>query len=432
MKNNFATNKPKKLLCLCRQRQCFCRMAIFSLVCFVAIIARCGLLVAEDWPTYRHDNHRSGITSEVLNAEYLQEIWVYRSPHPPQPAWAGPAKWDAYRNMRGLRSMRNYDPVFHVIVVGDSLYSGSSAEDCVYCLNTETGAEKWVYFTGGPVRIPPAFYEGKIYFGSDDGNVYCLKEDDGSLQWKYKPSPGVRMIPSNGKMISIWPCRTGVLVRDGIAYFAAALLPWRDSYLCAVDAGTGSDVGPGLYKQTLDKVTMEGALLASATKLYVPQGRVPPMVFDRATGAHLGNVGGGGGVFALITSDSRFFHGPGNKTGWIVESNADTRDKVAQLNQGNVMVVTEAVAYLLTDDALSAINRSNQEKIWSVSCRFPYELILAGNVLFAGGDYEVAAFDAKTGGKIWTEKVAGKAYGIAVANGKLFVSTSTGTIHAFK
>jgi len=410
----------------------FCRRIVFGFVCLTAVIAWFSLAMAEDWTTYRHDDHRSGMTGETLNAKELKELWVYRSPHPPQPAWAGPAKWDAYARLKGLRSMRNYDPVFHVTVAGDSLYFGSSAEDSVYCLDTDTGEEKWSYCTGGAVRMPPALSDGKVYFGSDDGYVYCRKAKNGSSVWQYKPGISSRMIPNNGKMVSLWPCRTGVLVRDEIAYFAAALLPWEDSYLCAVDAKTGSDEGAGLYKHILEQVTMEGALLASATKLYVPQGRIPPMVFDRSNGSHLGNLGGGGGVFALISSDSRFFHGPGNKTGWIVESNADTRDKVAQFDRGNAMVVTGTISYLLTDDSLSAIDRAEQKEIWKAPCSFPYELILAGHTLFVGGDYEVAAFDASTGEKIWTEKVAGKAYGLAVADGKLFVSTTTGTIHAFK
>lgn len=407
------------------------KQAIIFLLSMAIVIAWSSLAIAEDWPTYRHDNHRSGITSEDLNVKILQELWVYRPPHPPQPAWAGPAKWDAYSNVRGLRSMRNYDPVFHVIVAGDAVYFGSSAEDSVFCLDTETGDEKWTFCTGGPVRMPPTYSDSKIYFGSDDGYAYCLEADDGEIVWQYKPARNNRLVPSNGKMISLWPCRTGILVQDGKAYFAAALLPWKDSYLCAIDAENGADEGSGLYTHTLEKVTMEGALLASETKLYVPQGRIPPMVFDRSNGTHLGNMSGGGGVFALITNDSHFLHGPGNKAGWIVESNADTRDKIAQFNQGNAMVVSESVAYVLTDDSLSAINRTDQETIWNVSCRFPYELIVAGELLFAGGDYEVAAFDSKTGEKIWTAKVEGKVYGLAVANGKLFVSTSTGAIYAF-
>jgi len=280
--------------------------------------------------------------------------------------------------------------------------------------------------------MAPTIHNNRIYFGSDDGYVYCLKSDNGSLAWLYKASEEDHMVPSNGKMVSLWPCRTGVLIEDNVAYFASAMLPWKDSYLCALDAKTGSHEGPGLYKHSLNQVTMEGALLASATKLYVPQGRVPPMVFDRATGEHLGNLSGGGGVFALITSDSRVFHGPGNKTGWIVESNADTRDKVAQINSGNAMIVSENLSYVLTDNSLSAVNRENKEKAWETSCNYPYELILAGNTIFAGGNYKVGAFDATTGEATWQADVDGEAYGLAVANGMLFVSTSNGTIHAFK
>ena len=36
-----------------------------------------------------------------------------------------------------------------------------------------------------------------------------------------------------------WPIRTGVTVMGDTAYFAASLLPWKESYLCAVDALTG-------------------------------------------------------------------------------------------------------------------------------------------------------------------------------------------------
>jgi outer membrane protein assembly factor BamB len=58
-------------------------------------------------------------------------------------------------------------------------------------------------------------------------------------------------------------------------------------------------------------------------------------------------------------------------------------------------------------------------------------LILAGETLFAGGDDRVAAFDATTGKMRWSARVTGKAHGLAVAHGRLFVSTDRGTIHCF-
>ncbi|KKK45451.1 hypothetical protein LCGC14_3165450, partial [marine sediment metagenome] len=72
---------------------------------------------AADWPTYRHDNRRSGVTADKVTLP-LKEAWKRTSPTPPQPAWEGPAKWDAFAAIRGLASMRDFDPVFFVTAAG--------------------------------------------------------------------------------------------------------------------------------------------------------------------------------------------------------------------------------------------------------------------------------------------------------------------------
>ena len=60
------------------------------------------------WPTYRHDNRRSGVTDERLTLP-LERTWCYTSPALPQPAWTGPAKWDAFSGNSGLQSLRNFE-----------------------------------------------------------------------------------------------------------------------------------------------------------------------------------------------------------------------------------------------------------------------------------------------------------------------------------
>ncbi len=45
--------------------------------------------MAGDWPTYRHDNARSGMTAESLKLP-LTECWVYHPRHKPEPAWGEP------------------------------------------------------------------------------------------------------------------------------------------------------------------------------------------------------------------------------------------------------------------------------------------------------------------------------------------------------
>ena len=389
---------------------------------------------AEDWPTFRNDNHRSGKTAQRLDAETLVQQWVWQSPQPPQTAWAGPAKWDAFAGIRGLRSMRNYDPVFHPIAVGDSVYFGSSADDSVYCLDAKTGRPRWVFTTDGPVRIAPAWVDGRLYFGSDDGYAYCLDANSGRLVWKYTPSPDAKRILNNGRMISLWPCRTGVLVAGETAYFAAGMLPWKESYLCAVDTGTGQPDGPRRYVHKQSGRSMEGAMLASTERLFVPQGRIPPLLFDRTTGDGLGSLDGkgGGGCFILLTDDDHVMHGPGNKTGWISDSNAQNRERLAAFPGGNAMVVDGPIAYVLTDTQLAAMDRSTRKAKWTRPCESPYELILADDVLFVGGRDKVEAFRADDGEPLCQIDVNGKAYGLAVANGRLLVSTDEGAVYSFR
>ena len=409
-----------------------CTKAHTCLACLFVLTLLHRPACAEDWPTYQHDIRRSAVTEEMVDPGGLVAGWVYESSVRPQTAWSGPAKWDAYRNMSGLRSMRDYDSAFHAIVAGEKLYFSSSADDSIHCLNAVNGEEEWSYCTDGPVRIAPTYSDGKIYAGSDDGYAYCLNADDGALVWKHKPSPSERLVPHNGKLISQWPCRSGVLVDDGMAYFACSLLPWENAYLCAVDADTGSSGVSGSFQRENSRITMEGALVASDSMLYVPQGRRAPRLCRRTNGTSLGSLGGGGGVFVLLSPDRRVYHAPGNKTGWVTESNADSRDLVATFDRGNRLVVSGNTAYILHDDMLIAIDRSTRQSRWNIDCRYPHSLILAGGLLFAGGNGEVAAFRASDGTKVWDHSVDGKAHGLTLANGGLFVSTHTGKIHAFR
>ncbi|MCY3021293.1 MAG: PQQ-binding-like beta-propeller repeat protein, partial [Planctomycetota bacterium] len=58
-------------------------------------------------------------------------------------------------------------------------------------------------------------------------------------------------------------------------------------------------------------------------------------------------------------------------------------------------------------------------------------LIVAGNVLYAGGEGNVSAFDAGTGAKLWSSETGSRVRGLAAANGRLFVSTVDGTVRCY-
>jgi outer membrane protein assembly factor BamB len=69
---------------------------------------------------------------------------------------------------------------------------------------------------------------------------------------------------------------------------------------------------------------------------------------------------------------------------------------------------------------------------WTIRCEYPYSMIMAGDVLFAGGDNKIAAIEATMGKVIWDAPVEGKAYGLSVVNGGLYVSTDKGLIYCFR
>ncbi len=459
--------------------------AVFCIVPMLSL----GVL-AEDWPTYRHDNRRSGITSETLGLP-VERLWEYHASQAPPTAWAGPAKWDSYANIRKLKSMRNFDPVFYVTTAEDRVFFGSSIDDAVHCLDAMTGQEQWVFFADGPVRLPPSIARDRLYFGSDDGCAYCITVDAGELLWNRPIAPRADRIPINGKLTSLYPCRTGVLVEDAKAYFAASLLPWEKTYVCAVDAESGTSEGDGLYQAEYDHLTAQGPMLASSTKLYLSQGRQTPIVLQRDDGKLLKSLGnsGFGGVFGLLTEDAMFIHGHGQNhrtQGELRFFDEAQKDRLVTFPKATSIVVRRGTVYLYADGQLQAFDRDKfinlqgqidtlgqrQEQLkkqrkklgddaaaererldreivsigkqipdlqkqlpacflWRVASDCPLELILAGKTLFAGGEDKVAAYEAATGREIWTESVEGRAYGLAVAQGCLFVSTDLGHIICF-
>lgn len=397
---------------------------------------------ADDWLTYRHDPTRSGVSKDALEVEGLGKKWTWKSSSAPASAWSGPAKWDAYAGIRGLRSMRNYDPAFALIATESRVFFGSSADDSVRCLDLATGGVLWTFTSGGAIRIAPCFSYGKIYFGSDDGYAYCLDAKTGGLVWKRDPlslseareekdEAAQRLIINNQRAIPFWPIRSGVSVVDGTAYFAASMLPWRESYLCAVDAEEGRLKTPSHYAKRVNGQTMEGAIAVSPGQLVVPQGRVAPVLFDRQNGKSLGALEGGGGCFVVVSPEGSVFHGPGNKTGWITSSNGNSRETIATYAGGNVLCIDGANSFLLTDTTLAATNFRERKNLWNIPSDTPHTMILASNVVVCGGMDCVVIYDRRDGKELWRATVNGHVHELAIASGELMVSTDTGEVICF-
>ena len=270
--NRFATT-----LCL------FSRAARVARLAPVVTLLGGALAFAEDWPAYRHDMARSGITAEKVSPP-LEPAWVLKARHAPQPAWGDP-KPGPVEDILELRRM-HFDDVFQPVAAGGAVYFGSSANNKVYCLDAVTGEIRWTKITGGPVRLAPMVAGDRVFVGSDDGYAYCLRAGDGSVLWKFRAAPEDRRVLGHGKMISMWPLRSGVLVDDGIAYLSAGVFPAEGVFLYAVDAGNGREIwrNDTCGEAPQSRISPQGYLLASRSNLYVPMGRVSPARFDRRDG----------------------------------------------------------------------------------------------------------------------------------------------------
>ncbi len=445
----------------------------FSAVCLFSLVT---LGQAADWPTYQHDYARTGVARESLLAPFT-DGWVHRSRHAPRPAWRGEAKWDGYNKVYDLKSRQIFDYAYHPVIADGLLYYGSSADDKIYCLDAATGEQRWTFFTEGPVRLAPTIADGRVFVGSDDGHAYCLDAKSGTLVWKTQLGPRDYRIPGNSRIISRWPLRTGIVVIDDLAYCAAGMFPSEGVLITAIEAATGKIK----WQQKQTDLPAQGYMLASHTRLYVPAGRNNPVVLNRADGKRIRVVSGQGGTYALLTGDNLVF-GPG-KTGTLgfVESNQS--DQLATF-KGNHMIVTPSRSFLQSDTDLSALDRSRyldlarkrrplksrlgklqdelkkvkagerQRQIlkeagklgkqldemqsamqecfaWRVPSSQPLSIVLAGQTLITGGHNEVAAYSAKDGSQLWQAKADGEVFGLAVADGRLYASTSKGVIHCY-
>ena len=405
-------------------------------------IAICSLLLsvvsiyAEDWPSHMHDNRRSGVSTEELDFSRLQSAWQMLSPVPQHTAWSGPAPWDAWRDDDPLDALRNFDDAPFVTVVGNQVFVGSSTTDSAYALDRLTGEVQWMYITDGPVRFPPAYADGKVYFGSDDGYVYCLNAEDGAFEWKYTPVAEAdrRLVGNNGNLIPFWPVRTGVAIEGGRVYFASSLASWKTTYLCALDAATGTEQ----YKVD-GSATPMGSIMVAGDLIYLMQGRLSPTLFNRSTGAYLGVFGGmttyrtdDCGAYALVTVDGDLITNYDNRGDMGVKTWSQGTELLASYAEANHVVADDTTLYVATGSALSAMGSGGTTSLWSVVSSTSFSLIKSGSALIAGGNNEVVAFNSTDGSQLWSHQVTGRVCGLAVSGGMLFASTDEGHVFAFR
>ena len=153
-----------------------------------------------------------------------------------------------------------------------------------------SGETCWEHATSGPIKYPPTIWNGRAYVGCGDGCVYAFEAKTGRLLWRFRAAPSERYVVIYGSLTSTWPVNSGVVVQDGIAYFAAGIIDHDGTHVYALDAVTGEIIWQNnssghLNPQLRKGASVQGNLAISGDKLLLAGGNlVSPAPYDLATG----------------------------------------------------------------------------------------------------------------------------------------------------
>jgi outer membrane protein assembly factor BamB len=395
-------------------------------------LSRPTMVYGHDWSMWRYDAGRRASSPEELPATmHLQ--WV-RELAPPKPAWP--------KSQYRLQFDASYEPV----VAAKTIFVGSMVSDSVTAYDTETGIEKWRFYTEGPVRFAPIVYKDKLYFASDDGYLYCLNAKNGSLISKFLGGPAKKKVIGNDRLVSMWPIRGGPVLYEDKIYFAASIWPFMGIFIHAIDAQTGEIVwtnsGSGSTyimqphsSPAFAGVAPQGYLVATKNKLLISGGRSVPAAYDRNTGQflyyHL-NRYGKTGACDVIASGDHFFN----------------RGAVYRLSDG--IAIPGAPANVIADDLIIGKTfdsimaykfepgNGKIKRLWQtqVPSKFRRIFLKAGSRLYgSGAEGSIFAIDIPLENNepkvSWQAKVDGDVWNMLAADDKLFVITLQGSLYCF-
>ena len=424
------------------------------IACLALVISSSARASEDDWPTYGHGVQRQHSTKHQL-AKKLNPEWEVSFPAP-RPAWSSEPRM-------------HIDMAYEPVLVGDTVFIGLNSTDEVIALDLASGKRKWSFFANGPVRRPPAVYEGKVYFTSDSGHCYCLDATSGKLKWMQSGGLTEKYVLGNGRIISQWAARSGVLVKDSKVYFGSGVWPFMGTFIQCLDAETG-DV---LWRNTrssnfysrhphgafgISGVSPQGPMALCGETLIVSNGRSRPMRFNAGTGKRLWfETGWQDGCASVAGAGDKYFNGAylfDLETCTLGFSLADGRARkswqfrpVVEGNHawspGKVIrrwnLDSRPMPFVDTNDKLrydypykqltSRKPLASSELAKSPSCDQVW--IKAGGQLFAGKGKKLMALGAADGAELWSHTFQADIGSVIAGQRKLLVSTVDGSLHCF-
>jgi len=405
---------------------------------------------SETWPTYRHDAARTGCARGPAPAN-LNVAWKTKLP-----------------------GGRITAPV---VAEGKVVLAAVDAHT-VHALDVEQGGRQWSYVAAGRVDTPPTVWRGQAIFGCRSGWVYCLRMSDGALTWRFRAAPTDRLVMAHEGLESTWPVHGSVLVRDGKVYATAGRSSFLDGGIRSycLDAATGEVLDQRQIAHPQDMPVDTGRNQSDDTgvlsDLLVSEGDGVYMRHLRLFGPGEATVGWGRrvGATAGMLDDSWF-----NRTVWLVDGG--DQGELLVHDEGGVYASrvhssrghgdyiqpgTAAYQIVATDRAPAVeLRPGGRDKLnttrwprkkqarWSLSLPVRVTaMAVGGKTLLCAGTPDVldaeepwAAYEGKRGGVLFALATgdgtitaqrkldAAPVYdGMAIAGGRLYLSTVDGTL----
>jgi len=388
-----------------------------------------------NWSMWRYDHNRSASTPEQLADQLYLQWQVEYSPRIPV--------WDDPLN----QNLMQFDRIFEPVVADNKLFIGFNDQDKVVALDINSGRELWHYYADGPVRLPLAVNKDRIYFTGDDGYCYCLDSGDGSLVWKRLLAPSNNKLLGNKRLISMWPARGGIVIKDDIIYTAASIFPLMGTFIYALDAATGNIIwknegtGSNYILQphrspAFADVAPQGCFTISGNILLVAGGRSVPAAFDIKTGNELyyqlSASGKTGGAFTSSNDRVFFNHHRERKTSMYDSKIGNKLFPYA----GEYPVVDGDTIYSSGENIVAyALDEKNiPDTLWSLDISATNDLIKAGNVLYAADSTGITAVRIEKDKKpviMWRIYSDINIDRLVASNGKLIAVSDDGTIRIY-
>ena len=178
---------------------------------------------SDDWPTFRHDQKRSGASRQDIPKDVATQ-WT--------------------TSLGG----RLTSPV----IAKGLVYVAQIDAHTLHALDQKSGKKAWTFTAGARIDSPPTVEQGRLLFGCTDGYVYCLKADDGQLVWRYRVAPLDRRAMAFEQLESLWPVHGSVLIKNNVVWAVAGRSNFLDGGLRLVrlDLDSGKQLSETIMDET--------------------------------------------------------------------------------------------------------------------------------------------------------------------------------------